>query len=275
MVSCPEEFLIHAGVKEYIVNSIRVTSLRIVCVVVAAVFLPADAARIAHLPMNEGFYLTYISSWNNRTGYYIDNDYVQPDTSKAQLTLGGLGLGVRFAVVDEWLRAGFRGSYTRGHNDRYLYENAPISQGGGMSLEDIIILNEFNNVMLTSGLQLVLPNKDTPLHPFWTIGVDGYMMDIRERGRGADNSSIARQRVSLEGGLHRRNLGVAFHIEAGFDFSLAQQWGLAVSWLHRYWQPVSYTYTEQLPLEGISYYEFFRTHALRVTVVWRRGLPQR
>jgi hypothetical protein len=220
-------------------------------------------------PMNDAFQLSAVSSWHNRTGYYLDGSFYQ-DSARTQLQLYGLGVGIRKRLIGRWLRISLNGAYTQGNDDKYKRDDVPLTgTGSARTVYDIMVFDEYHHVWASAGLQYVFDAQGTNIHPFLHAGLAGHVVNIHEWGRVDDNSSLDGERISISPAFQNTNARVSVHTGAGIDLTVALDWGLSIAYIHRYWQPVSYTYTEAMPLDGIAYHEWYRTHTLRVSVVWR------
>jgi hypothetical protein len=54
---------------------------------------------------------------------------------------------------------------------------------------------------------------------------------------------------------------------AGIDIRIGSV-AFDAGYVFTYWSPVSYSFERDMPLHGVKYWEAFRTHEVRVGIVW-------
>ena len=190
-----------------------------------------------------------------RDGVYEFSDAQQSQSdSRPAVGMFGLQAGKRLRI-NKNLRLQIGGQFEKG----------TVADGTLDASENTTIKYSFTHLGIEPQLQYTFPRQDN-IFPYICAGTGLNYVATREHTY-LNNSSTEIQWEDIPY-VSSDNISISVAGGAGFDISLSPTLLLNVSYLFRYWHPVSYEDKLDFPLSTVDYHEVFYSNVFQVNLVF-------
>ncbi len=206
--------------------------------------------------------------YNNRQGYF-DFGQLRQDTALSSLPMWGGTVARRYPLAS-WVRVQLGVTASFGGVDKDTTADVPLLVDGGAERHEVAWKDGFFHVGIVPELHYVFPPEQRFV-PCLRAGTGLHYMRMTETLRTIDEDTP--RYVDVEGAMEGSRVGASIETGLGVDVVISEQWSVNIGYSYRYWHPVGYEYTRDLPRDGVDYWESFRSHILTLGILW--GRPSR